>query len=157
MTDQTMDFYLAVICLLLVVAILLWPTRKRRHCRGRFRYAIGLPRPKQKGGDTVLELTCTNEQKVPVTVNPVTATGNPVGLDGPVTVSVQSGAGAVEMIDDKSFYVVSSADPGDTVYLVAGDADLGEGVETVSDLITLHVEGAKAQSLGLVAGVPVPK
>lgn len=139
------------------IVIMLWPDRKRPRHRGRFRYAIGLPILKEKGGDSVLELSCTNEQKVPITVNPVTATGNPVALDGPVSVSVQSGAGAVEMIDDRSFCVVSGDQPGDTVFLVSGDADLGEGIETISDLITLHVEGAKAQSLGLVAGEAVPK
>jgi hypothetical protein len=113
--------------------------------------------PIRKGGDIVLELTCTNEQKVPITVAPVTAAGTPASLDGAVSVSVQSGDGTVEMIDDASFYVVSGPDPGDTAYLVSGDADLGDGVETISDIVTLRVAGAKAESLGLVAGAAVPK
>jgi len=40
---------------------------------------------------------------------------------------------------------------------VSGDADLGEGVVTVSDIVMLHVEGAMAKSLGLVADAPEPK
>jgi len=41
--------------------------------------------------------------------------------------------------------------------LVDADADLGQGVEDVADTITLHVEGAKAVNLGLLAGPAVPK
>ena len=105
----------------------------------------------------MLEITITNEQKVPVTLNPVTPGGKPIGLDGPPSVTVQSGDGAVEMQPDNSFYLVSGDNPGDTTYLVSADADLGEGVETISDIIILHVQGAKASSLGLTAGTPVLK
>jgi len=138
----------------LLCRIILWLCPRHRY-RGRFAYSIGMPI--RKGGDIVLELTCTNEQKVPITVAPVTAAGTPASLDGAVSVSVQSGDGTVEMIDDASFYVVSGPDPGDTAYLVSGDADLGDGVETISDIVTLRVAGAKAESLGLVAGAAVPK
>jgi hypothetical protein len=170
-TDELTLIYLALAFVMLALAIILWPSRRRvrgdcdacllgrirrlRHTS--FRYAIGLPTLKRRGGDSVLELTCTNEQKIPITVNPVTAAGTPVELDGELNIAVQSGAGSIEMIDERSFYVVSGDQPGDTVFLVAGDADLGEGVETISDLITLHVEGAKAAALGLVAGEAVPK
>jgi hypothetical protein len=41
--------------------------------------------------------------------------------------------------------------------VIEADADLGEGVETISDAIRLTVEGAKAQSLGLSVGTPEPK
>jgi hypothetical protein len=41
--------------------------------------------------------------------------------------------------------------------LVEADADLGAGIETISDTIKLVVAGAKASSLGLVAGAAVPK
>ena len=105
----------------------------------------------------MLEITCTNEEKVKVTVNPVTSTGKPVELDGPIVVEVQSGDGVMAFVDDTSFYVISGDNPGDTAYLVSGDADLGEGVVTVSDIVMLHVEGAMAKSLGLVAGAPEPK
>ena len=106
----------------------------------------------------MLELNCTNEEKILVTVVPVTAAGHPVSLDGPIQVSMQTGDGTVEVqADGLSFFVISGANPGDTVYLVTADADIGAGVETISDIVTLHVAGAKAQSLGLVPATPVLK
>jgi len=102
----------------------------------------------------LLELTCTNEQKILVTVIPVTAAGIPAPLDGPVVVTVEAGDGTVVSVTDTSFYVVSGDVPGMITYLVSADANLGEGVETISDFISLTVEGAKAINLGLVAGVP---
>lgn len=102
----------------------------------------------------MLNLFCTNEEKIKVTVNPVTPGGSPVALDGPIGVSVQSGEGTVQLVDDNSFYVISGNNPGDTAFLVSGDADLGTGVETVSDIVLLHVAGAKAASLGMTAGTP---
>lgn len=105
------------------------------------------------------EATVTNEQKVNAHLNPQTSTGKPAPVeDGSVKWEVQSGDSTVEPAEDgKSAFLVSSDTPGDTVYLVSADADLGEGVETISDLITLHVEGAKAASLGLTLDKPVAK
>ena len=102
----------------------------------------------------MLELTCTNEEKIKITVNPVTTAGKPVSLDGAIQVSAQIGEGTVALIDNNSFYVISGDNPGDTSFLVSGDTDLGEGVEPISDIILLRVLGAKASSLGLVAGAP---
>jgi len=103
----------------------------------------------------MLEITITNEQKVKVTVNPVTEAGVAVPLDGPIVVTPTSGDGtAMVEPDGVSAYLISGDQPGDTVYTVSGDADLGAGVENISDVVTLHVEGAKAAALGLVAGEP---
>lgn len=119
-----------------------------------FNYAIGLPMHKL-GGNKMLDLTITNEQKVKVTVNPVTEAGTPVLLDGPIEVSVSSGDGTFEIeADGVSVYFISGDLPGDTVYTISGDADLGAGVENVADVVNLHVEGAQAAALGLVAELP---
>ena len=118
-----------------------------------FGWKIGPPQLKERS-QIMLELSCTNEQKIKVTVNPVPQAGLPVPLDGPIQVSVQSGDGTVNPIDDTNFEVISGSNPGDTSYLVSGDADLGAGIETISDIILLHVAGAKASSLGLTAGTP---
>lgn len=125
--------------------------------QARFDWNVGRPEPKERRKPIMLELSCTNEEKIKIRVNPVTTTGTAVALDGPIQVSVQSGEGMVEPIDEKSFYVVSGQNPGDTGFLVSGDADLGDGVESISDVILLHVAGAKASSLGLVAETPEPK
>lgn len=105
----------------------------------------------------MLELKITNEQKVPLTVAPVTATGKSALLDGDVLFTVQSGDATIERIDATSAWLISGEVPGDSVIVVSADADLGEGVEPITDLVKLTVEGARAQSLGLVAGTPVAK
>lgn len=105
-----------------------------------------------------LELKITNEQEIPVTLAPKTDTGKPAVLDGAPSWSVISGNSQVVVADDGlSARLVSSDDPGDTVILVKADADLGEGVEEISDTITLSVIGATAKNLGLTAGPAVPK
>jgi hypothetical protein len=104
----------------------------------------------------MLELNCTNEEKIRISVNPMTSTGKPAQLDGPVTVT-PTGEGTVAMIDDRNFFVVSGDNPGDTSYLVEGDADLGAGVVSVQDIVLLHVAGALASNLGMTAGAPEPK
>jgi len=103
-----------------------------------------------------LDLQCTNEEKIFVTVNPVTANGNPAALDGAVRVT-PTGEGTVEMVSDTSFFVVSGGNPGATTYLVEGDADLGEGIVLLQDSINLNVSGALASNLGINAASPVLK
>lgn len=106
----------------------------------------------------MLELNCTNEEQVKVTVRPVTTGGHTIALDGTIMVDVQAGEGTVTVDPDGvSFWCVSGDDPGDTTYLVTGDADLGAGIETISDIVILHVAGAKAAALGLTADAPVLK
>lgn len=115
-----------------------------------------MPVPKRK--PMPLDLTVTNEQKIQVTLNPVTATGRPAPLDGAPEWTVISGNSTLDVASDgKSAFLVSSDDPGDTQFLVKADANLGAGVEEISDTIRLSVEGARAASLGLVAGSPIPK
>lgn len=105
-----------------------------------------------------IEVSISNEQKVPITVSPKTDTGKPAKLDGAPVWSVVSGdSTVVPAADGLSADLVSSDTPGDTVFLVDGDADLGSGVEDVQDTITLHVLGANAKNLGLAAGTPVAK
>ena len=107
----------------------------------------------------MLEIVITNEQKIQVTLTPVTATNKPAQLDGPAVFEVISGTATIEMIADNplSAFLVSGDLPGDSEIMVSADADLGEGVETISDIIKLTVAGAKAASLGLTVGAPVAK
>lgn len=106
----------------------------------------------------MLQINITNEQQVKVTLNPVTATGKPAKLDGAPTWEVISGNATVTPADDGlSADLISADDPGDTDFLVKADADLGEGVVEISDVIRLSVAGAMAANLGLTAGDPTPK
>ena len=105
-----------------------------------------------------LELSITNEQQVAVTLTPVTATGKPATLDGAPVWSVLEGASTVLPAANGLSAVIRSSDtPGDTRILLKADADLGAGVIEVSDVITVHVLGANASSLGLVVGTPTAK
>lgn len=126
---------------------------------GRFNWAIGLPHRKQPPGKgPMLEVTITNEQKIKATLIPVTATGKPAKLDGPPTWTVQSGDSTVRpAADGLSADLISSDTPGDTVFVVKADADLGSGVEEISDVIKLSVAGARASNLGLSLGVAESK
>jgi hypothetical protein len=87
---------------------------------------------------------CTNRQQVVVTLTP----------DGPiesVTVTVQSGDGTVLQDPATPLVVrfVSGEIAGQTVYLVEGDARVGEGENMIPETVELTVAAAEARSLGL--------
>jgi hypothetical protein len=107
----------------------------------------------------MLGVACNTDQKVKVTAQPTTSGGHPARFDGALRVTVQSGDGtaAQDPAEPNSFFAVSGDGPGDTVYLVEGDADLGAGTTLIQDTVTLTVEGANAASFGLVAGIAEPK
>lgn len=117
----------------------------------------------------MLNITCTNAQKKVVTARPVTGSTppRPATVDGPIRVSVVSGDGTIELdpAAPLGFIAVSgeeTVDPtvpesGKTVYLVEADADLGEGVRTISDHVVLTVTSEEAQAFGLVEGATLPK
>lgn len=120
-----------------------------------FHWAIGPVSMKVQKPHDVMKITITNEQKVRVTLAPVTTGGKPAKLDGKPAWRVDSGNSTINVSEDGlSADLVSADEPGDTVVIVEADADLGEGVVTISDVIQLTVAGANAQNLGLVVGEP---
>lgn len=102
------------------------------------------------------EISITTEQKVHVKLNPTTAAGKPSSLDGAATFEVVSGDATVENIDELSAWIISGA-AGVSVVSVSADADLGEGVVTITDSITVTVSDPMAANLGLIVGTPEPK
>lgn len=129
-----------------------------KHKHFRFDFGVGPITTKPRKTNTMLEINITNEQQVNVTLHPVTATGRPAQVDGAPTWEVITGNSTVTPAPDGlSADLVSANDPGDTDFLVKADADLGSGVVEISDIIRLHVAGAQAANLGLVAGDPTPK
>ena len=105
-----------------------------------------------------MEIRITNEQQVKVKLSPKTDSGKPAKLDGSPSWSTISGNSQVVVDEDGlGALLVSSDDPGDTEVLVKADADLGEGVEEISDVIKLSVVGATAKNLGLTAEAPTQK
>lgn len=99
---------------------------------------------------------CNNAQQVVVTVTPNTGGKNPkpAQIDGAVVVTVISGDGSVlqNPAEPLVWRAVSGNAVGDTVYDVAGDADLGAGVQTIHDSYTLTVTSANAAGFGMVNG-----
>lgn len=129
---------------------------KGRRASG-FTFTFGLPKQKRKG-HMPIEKSITTEQEITVTLSPKTDTDKPAKLDGsPTWVTISGNAQIVVAEDGLSADLISSDDPGDTVFMVKADADVGAGVEELSDTITLHSLGATAKNLGLTASEPRPK
>jgi len=100
-----------------------------------------------------LQVTSTNEEKVLITLNPVTAAGNPAGVEN-LDVVVVDGDATTEVVEaNKSFYVISGSG-GLSNITVTADGDLGAGVVTLTDTIEYFVTAATATSFGLTAGTP---
>lgn len=103
-------------------------------------------------------ITITNEQKVMVTLAPTTAAGNPAILDGAPVWTVTSGDATLEVAEDGlSAYLVSGAADVTSQVEVTADADLGEGIVTLTDVIDLAVVAAQASALGLVVDTAILK
>lgn len=104
-----------------------------------------------------LAIQSTNTEKVPVTATPVTHSGAPAQVDGDLRFTITAGDATVEAtIGSMSFFCVSGM-PGTSTILVEADADLGEGVRLIQDVITYTVVGEEAEAFGFVAEAPVPK
>lgn len=103
-------------------------------------------------------ITITNEEKVKVTLAPTTAAGNPAILDGVPTWLVTEGDASLEVSEDglSAFLVSGNADVNSKI-TVSADADLGEGIMTLSDVIDLAVVSAQASLLGLQTETPILK
>ncbi len=106
----------------------------------------------------MLELSITNEQKIKVTLRPTTSAGRPAQVDGAPVWIISSGDSTISVAPDGlSADLISSDVPGQTMFVVSADADLGAGVVNITDSILLTVEGALAVNLGLSAGNPENK
>ena len=100
-------------------------------------------------------ITITSEQKVLVTLAPTTAAGNPATLDGAPSWTVTEGDATLEPTDDgMSCYLISGEADVNSKIEVTADADLGEGVQNITDVIDLAVVSAQASGLGLTVGTP---
>lgn len=102
----------------------------------------------------MIEIKLTTEQEVDVTLKPTTEAGQSAAVDGPPRWTTVSGDAAVTPSDDGLTATVWSDTPGTSQILIEADADLGEGVETISGVITVTVTGARAKFLGITVGEP---
>lgn len=98
----------------------------------------------------------TNEEKVAVSIAPQTAAGNPAQVDGTFTLELVEGDVTFQTAEDGTQYIVSG-EPGNSKVKISADADLGEGVQTIEDIIDVIVVPAGATNLGVGFGTPVLK
>lgn len=95
----------------------------------------------------------TNEEKVLIVLNPTTAAGNPAIVDGAPVWTLNDGDATLEVAaDGMSAYLVSGTPLVNAVNVTA-DADLGEGVRSISEDITYNVVAAEAAALGISSSV----
>ena len=105
-----------------------------------------------------MSLLITNEQKVKLTINAVTAANRVAPLDGVPTWSVSDSAVLSLDVapDGLSAYAISNGVGVSQVSVIA-DADLGAGIRELATFIEIQVIAAEAVSLGFVAGTPEVK
>jgi hypothetical protein len=97
--------------------------------------------------------TITNEQKIKLTLNPTTAAGNSATVDGAPVWAVIEGDATLEPAEDGlSCYLISGEANVNSKITVTADADLGEGVVSITDTVDLAVVPASASALGITAG-----
>ena len=103
----------------------------------------------------ILDIT----QKKPLSFIPKNALGNDSAIEaGSLKVELVQGQGGVtEVVDDKTIKFYSLDDLGgantqESVYDVTGDADLGEGVVTITERVTVISTVAQAISFGVTEG-----
>lgn len=105
-----------------------------------------------------INIVSTIEEKVHVKLSPVTASGKPATVDGIPVWTVTSGDAIVEPdADGLGAFIISADAPGTAEWKVEADADLGEGVRTITATGTYNYTDAQAQNLGLSAEPPIAK
>jgi len=108
----------------------------------------------------MIDVKLTTAEKALVALNITTATGQPAQVDGAPVWSVLTGAeflGALTASADGLSCEIPSGDaPGYAEVEVRADADLGEGVEAIVEILQFTVTMAKAANLGVTVTV-VPK
>lgn len=102
------------------------------------------------------ELKSTSEEKIHFRIAPKTPAGNPAEVEN-AEFEVLSGDATLEVDEDGLGATLVSGTEGTNVIRVTADADLGEGVETISVDFDYVVTAPEANSLGLAADAPVLK
>jgi hypothetical protein len=103
-----------------------------------------------------MSVVLKDNQRVTASVSPVDARGNPAPIDGvPVWAVVGPAVLTLEPSSDGlSCVATTTGELGVTQLTVTADADLGEGVVTISGLLDVEVIAGIAVGLSVAAGVP---
>lgn len=110
--------------------------------------------PSKKGHEMALILT--DIQKVTLSISPRSAVGNPAPVDG-VPVWQVSDSSVLEVTtaeDGFSAVAVTTGKLGVCQVSVSADADIGEGVQTITGVLDVEVKASAAVNLDISAGTP---
>lgn len=121
---------------------------------------------------SVVDVKSNVEQKVPMFTKPSSLSGKDETLDGVAVLSITAGGATAvaatpqEIADAQTAtpekglltgFLVSEDNPGQSSYQQEGDADLSEGIVTLTDTGTYTYTAVQAANLGTNAGDPVAK
>jgi hypothetical protein len=102
----------------------------------------------------------TADQTLPLSIDPTSITdreGNPAQVQNVTWATSDPTVITIEPASDNLSAVAVSHRVGEATILVQADADLGEGVKTLSGSHSISVQAGQAASITVVPGVPTPK
>lgn len=117
-----------------------------------------------------MDVVSTTDEKVGIRIAPTTSTGKPATLDGLAVLAILTGgataaaATQAELDADAAAggtglvgYLISEDNSGISTWGISGDADLGAGVQTISDGGTYTYNHPNAANLGVISDTPISK
>ena len=106
-----------------------------------------------------MALILTDEQKVSLSIQPVTSAGNPAKVDGvPVwSVSDETVLTLTVAEDGLSAVATVTGTLGASQVSVKADADLGEGIKEIAAVLDVSVVASQAASLSITTATPETK
>lgn len=100
----------------------------------------------------------TKEEKVKVNFNPTTPGGNPGQIDGEVVLTPLTGDITIGPDEEgKLTEVLSGSENGTFQVEAKADVNMGEEVETISEVFDVIIVDARTSGLGIGFGTPVLK
>ena len=102
-------------------------------------------------------VTLTSEEQVVLNAAPVSAAGNPAGVDGTITWTVSDPALVTLIPNGFNCMVVTNGPLGSAVVTAEADADLGAGTSLIQGTFDVEVIAAPATSIVITAGDPTLK
>lgn len=103
-----------------------------------------------------MTLILTATQAVDATIQPIDVNGNPAPVDG-IPVWSSSAPDVLTITPDEnglSALILTTGATGTAQISVTADADLGEGIETITALADVQVVAGRAVGISLTFGVP---
>lgn len=118
-------------------------------------FDVGPVSNKRNAQGVRMKIILTTDQKVTITLNPKTPGGHPATLDGtPSWSASDANVIAVQPSEDGKSCSVLATGTGLATMGASADADLGEGVDTITGEIEFEVVPAEASDLGFEVGQP---